>query len=58
MGKHDKTKLKELQLQVERLETDSELMRVALIGLIRRIYDLEQITLAEQAETLKFSRRD
>ena len=55
MRKHDKTKLKDLQLQIERLETDLGFMRAALMGLIRRVYDLEQTVLVEQAETLEFS---
>jgi uncharacterized coiled-coil protein SlyX len=58
MRKHDKTKFKELQRQVARLNTDLELMQLALLGLTRRVYDLEQTVLAEQAETLKFSRSD
>lgn len=58
MRKHDKTKLKDLQLQIERLETDLEFMRAALMGLIHRIYDLEQTALTEQAETLRFSHND
>ena len=55
MRKHDKTKLKELQLQIERLETDLGFMRAALMGLIRRVYDLEQTVVVEQVETLEFS---
>ena len=55
MRKHDKTKLKDLQLQIERLETDLGFMRAALMGLIRRVYDLEQTVVVEQVETLEFS---